>query len=122
MLLLVSIVNFSKLVLFLYSDVVIPTNSPERSSIVLKAGQRVMVLKSPKGIYMQLENGKIIAIRTAFKTALGGANNKTEGNKPFSADKDDVKKGLFQLEVSFKISKFSNLHSNCTLSQVSTLV
>lgn len=26
-----------------------------------------MVLKSPKGIYMQLETGKIIAIRTAFK-------------------------------------------------------
>lgn len=50
----------------------IPTNSPDRASIVLKAGQRVMVLKSPKGIYMQLENGKIIAIRTAFK--VGGAN------------------------------------------------
>ncbi|XP_034243565.1 uncharacterized protein LOC117646615 isoform X2 [Thrips palmi] len=74
-------------------DVVIPTNSPERSSIVLKAGQRVMVLKSPKGIYMQLENGKIIAIRTAFKSALGG-NNKTEGNKPFAADKEDLKKGV----------------------------
>jgi RAD54-like protein 2 len=55
----------------LVSDVVIPTNSPDRASIVLKAGQRVMVLKSPKGIYMQLENGKIIAIRTAFK--VGGA-------------------------------------------------
>ncbi|XP_011301973.1 uncharacterized protein [Fopius arisanus] len=48
-------------------DVVIPTNSPDKSSIVLKAGQRVMVLKSPKGIYMQLESGKIIAIRTALK-------------------------------------------------------
>jgi hypothetical protein len=55
----------------LISDVVIPTNSADRASIVLKAGQRVMVLKSPKGIYMQLENGKIIAIRTAFK--VGGA-------------------------------------------------
>lgn len=53
------------------SDVVIPTNSPDRSSIVLKAGQKVMVLKSPKGIYMQLENGKIIAIRTAFKVGKG---------------------------------------------------
>ncbi|XP_043461443.1 uncharacterized protein LOC122498019 isoform X2 [Leptopilina heterotoma] len=48
-------------------DVVIPTNSPDKGSIVLKAGQRVMVLKSPKGIYMQLESGKIIAIRTALK-------------------------------------------------------
>ncbi|KAL4719342.1 hypothetical protein ACJJTC_000427 [Scirpophaga incertulas] len=48
-------------------DVVIPTNATEKSNIVLKAGQRVMVLKSPKGIYMQLESGKIIAIKTSFK-------------------------------------------------------
>ncbi|XP_045493112.1 uncharacterized protein LOC123692414 [Colias croceus] len=48
-------------------DVVIPTNSSEKTNIVLKAGQRVMVLKSPKGIYMQLESGKIIAIKTALK-------------------------------------------------------
>ncbi|XP_059062187.1 uncharacterized protein LOC131855000 [Achroia grisella] len=48
-------------------DVVIPTNSAEKTNIVLKAGQRVMVLKSPKGIYMQLESGKIIAIKTSFK-------------------------------------------------------
>lgn len=59
------------------TDVVIPTNSPDRSSIVLKAGQKVMVLKSPKGIYMQLENGKIIAIRTAFK--VGGKGEKKGG-------------------------------------------
>lgn len=44
---------------------VIPTNAGDRGSIVLKAGQKVMVLKSPKGIYMQLESGKIIAIRTS---------------------------------------------------------
>lgn len=43
----------------------IPTNAGDRGSIVLKAGQKVMVLKSPKGIYMQLESGKIIAIRTS---------------------------------------------------------
>lgn len=48
---------------------VIPTNTGDRGSIVLKAGQKVLVLKSPKGIYMQLESGKIIAIRTS-------ANNK----------------------------------------------
>ncbi|GAB0087485.1 uncharacterized protein DMENIID0001_017940 [Sergentomyia squamirostris] len=56
-------------------DVVIPTSSAEKSNIVLKAGQKVMVLKSPKGIYMQLESGKIIAIRTAFKV---NHNNKDE--------------------------------------------
>lgn len=54
-----------------FADVVIPTNSAEKTNIVLKAGQRVMVLKSPKGIYMQLESGKIIAIKTSFK-GLGG--------------------------------------------------
>lgn len=64
--------------LYTFLDVVIPTNSPERSSIVLKAGQKVMVLKSPKGIYMQLENGKIIAIRTAFKV---GKDKKATGVK-----------------------------------------
>ncbi|KAJ2946914.1 hypothetical protein O0L34_g16255 [Tuta absoluta] len=52
-------------------DVVIPTNSAEKTNIVLKAGQRVMVLKSPKGIYMQLESGKIIAIKTSFKGLAG---------------------------------------------------
>lgn len=74
---------------------VIPTNSPDRSSIVLKAGQKVMVLKSPKGIYMQLENGKIIAIRTAFK--VGGNKAMTEkkniDKRDISAD-PGVKKGL----------------------------
>lgn len=54
-------------------DVVIPTNSPDRGSIVLKAGQKVLVLKSPKGIYMQLECGKIVAIKTAFKVRGGKA-------------------------------------------------
>lgn len=85
------------------SDVVIPTNSPDRASIVLKAGQRVMVLKSPKGIYMQLENGKIIAIRTAFKVGGAGkgsgaqhqeckpAPEKAEINAP------DYKKGVLML-------------------------
>ncbi|XP_026486277.2 uncharacterized protein LOC113393543 [Vanessa tameamea] len=71
-------------------DVVIPTNSAEKTNIVLKAGQRVMVLKSPKGIYMQLESGKIIAIKTSLK-GLGqkGAENKDNpvgkkvlGNRP----------------------------------------
>jgi hypothetical protein len=73
------------------SDVVIPTNSPDRASIVLKAGQRVMVLKSPKGIYMQLENGKIIAIRTAFK--VGGAG------KGSAAQQQECKQPLEKAEV-----------------------
>nr|CAD7194265.1 unnamed protein product [Timema douglasi] len=75
-------------------DVVIPTNSPDRASIVLKAGQRVMVLKSPKGIYMQLENGKIIAIRTAFKVggAGKGANVQDKVEKEGEIKPSDIKK------------------------------
>lgn len=38
-----------------------------------------MVLKSPKGIYMQLESGKIIAIRTSSKM-----------NQPTKPDKDNI--------------------------------
>nr|XP_049702735.1 uncharacterized protein LOC110384064 [Helicoverpa armigera] len=60
-------------------DVVIPTNSAEKTNIVLKAGQRVMVLKSPKGIYMQLESGKIIAIKTSFK-GLGQKGDNKDNN------------------------------------------
>lgn len=74
--------TLTKLYVFNFPDVVIPTNSAEKSNIILKEGQKVMVLKSPKGIYMQLESGKIIAIRTAFKTG----QNKTKtviGGKPF---------------------------------------
>ncbi|KAJ8984004.1 hypothetical protein NQ317_006857, partial [Molorchus minor] len=48
-------------------DVVIPTNQPEKAISALKAGQKVLVLKSPKGVYMQLESGKIVAIKTAIK-------------------------------------------------------
>ncbi|KAH8284581.1 hypothetical protein KR018_004934, partial [Drosophila ironensis] len=59
-------------------DVVIPTNSADKANIILKAGQRVMVLKSTKGIYMQLDSGKIIAIRTTAKT------------EPEKSNKDDV--------------------------------
>ncbi|XP_030386930.1 helicase ARIP4 [Scaptodrosophila lebanonensis] len=57
-------------------DVVIPTNSSEKANIILKAGQRVMVLKSSKGIYMQLDSGKIIAIRTTTKPTDCDKNSK----------------------------------------------
>lgn len=50
------------------ADVTIPSNSGDKNAgIVLKAGQKVMILKSSKGVYMQLETGKIIAIRTGPK-------------------------------------------------------
>ncbi|KAI8428623.1 hypothetical protein MSG28_007359 [Choristoneura fumiferana] len=62
-------------------DVVIPTNSAEKTNIVLKAGQRVMVLKSPKGIYMQLESGKIIAIKTSLGQKGVDKDNSPIGKK-----------------------------------------
>lgn len=58
-------------------DVVIPTNQADKGNIVLKAGQKVLVLKSPKGVYMQLESGKIVAIKTAIKV-----RGKAEDNDP----------------------------------------
>ena len=54
-----------KLKLFL--DVSIQTNSADKSKIYLKAGQKVIVLKSHKGICLQLESGKVIAIRASVK-------------------------------------------------------
>lgn len=54
-----------------------------------------MVLKSPKGIYMQLENGKIIAIRTAFK--VGGKGEK-KGAAGKTANETGVKKSKFQYQ------------------------
>lgn len=55
-----------------------------------------MVLKSPKGIYMQLESGKIIAIKTAFKV---GQNNKSRGEGPADCLSNLNKKGKFFLFI-----------------------
>ncbi|XP_066155921.1 helicase ARIP4 [Euwallacea fornicatus] len=62
-------------------DVVIPTNQPEKGNIVLKAGQKVLVLKSPKGVYMQLESGKIVAIKTAIKVKGKADDNSSDPMK-----------------------------------------
>lgn len=69
------LVKFTNSLQFPLSDVVIPTSSADKENIVLKAGQRVMVLKSHKGIYMQLESGKIIAIRTSSAVAAKKVEN-----------------------------------------------
>ena len=51
-----------------------------------------MVLKSPKGIYMQLESGKIIAIKTSFK-GLGQKGAENKDNSPIG------KKGKLGLKI-----------------------
>lgn len=66
-------------------DVVIPTNQQDKGNIVLKAGQKVLVLKSPKGVYMQLESGKIVAIKTAIKV-----RGKAEDNDPTKIGKSTL--------------------------------
>lgn len=48
----------------------IQTNSSEKAKIYLKAGQKVIVLKSSKGICLQLQSGKVIAIRASQKPGL----------------------------------------------------
>lgn len=80
---MIKIITFTKsynIYNVIFVDVVIPTNSAEKTNIVLKAGQRVMVLKSPKGIYMQLESGKIIAIKTSLK-GLGQKGGDSKDNQ-----------------------------------------
>ena len=49
--------------LFYFSDVSIPTNSGDGKPIELSAGQSVMVIKTQKGMYLRLTDGKIVAIR-----------------------------------------------------------
>ncbi len=43
-------------------DMLIPTNSPDQPPIALQKGQRVMVIRTPKGIYLRM-NDKIIKIK-----------------------------------------------------------
>lgn len=51
------------------ADVIIPTTSGDKATnILLKEGHKVMILKSPKGIYIQLESGKIISIKASGKS------------------------------------------------------
>jgi hypothetical protein len=61
-----------KSTLFFYqtTDVAIQTNSSDKAKIYLRAGQKVIVLKSPKGVCLQLQSGKIIAIRSSQKPGL----------------------------------------------------
>ena len=47
---------YSKLKLFILSDVKIPTNSGD--GIQLTAGQSVMVIKTQKGTYLRLSDGE----------------------------------------------------------------
>lgn len=47
----------------IFTDVSIPTNSGDGKPILLKSGQSVMVIKTQKGIYLRLSDGKIVAIR-----------------------------------------------------------
>ena len=45
------------------NDVSIPTNNGDGEPIQLSAGQSVMVIKTQKGLYLQLPDGKTVVIR-----------------------------------------------------------
>lgn len=61
----------------------------------MKAGQKVIVLKSPKGICLQLESGKVIAIRASMKSGqqLPGVEQKLGG---FSVLQDSSQSSSFR--------------------------
>lgn len=88
-------------------DVVIPTSSADKQNIILKEGQKVMVLKSPKGIYMQLETGKIIAIRTALK--VGHNKDKAQQDTPFMAREMQQKRSPATMSGTNKVVPISTV-------------
>lgn len=61
----------------------------------MKAGQKVIVLKSPKGICLQLESGKVIAIRASMKSGqqVPGVEQKLSG---FSALQDSSQNSKYR--------------------------
>lgn len=74
-----------------------------------------MVLKSPKGIYMQLETGKIIAIRTSFK--MGQGKEKSPSGligREFNEKRPNLMRSLGPIPSSEKMP--SNLKNNSTVS------
>jgi hypothetical protein len=64
----------------------------------LKAGQKVIVLKSPKGICLQLESGKVIAIRASVKGQQGPQGEQKLGN--FSGMPENVERPLQKFQPS----------------------
>jgi RAD54-like protein 2 len=75
---------------FLFADVSIQTNSADKSKIFLKAGQKVVVLKSPRGICLQLESGKVIAIRASAKSGPQQFLNPTNSAPSTASNSNDV--------------------------------
>ncbi|XP_076304273.1 helicase ARIP4-like isoform X2 [Tachypleus tridentatus] len=45
------------------TTVSIPSNSVPGQSIVLPAGQEILVLRTPKGVYLRLPDGRLVAVR-----------------------------------------------------------
>ncbi|KAI8123804.1 hypothetical protein FF38_10059 [Lucilia cuprina] len=109
-------------------DVVIPTNSSNKSKIIIKAGQRVMVLKSAKGIYMQLDSGKIIAIRTLNKPNVAtteksdviditGESETTSSKESPKTDKSETDSGALSPASKDADLKLNSLVNNGNVNQ-----
>ncbi len=62
-------------ILHMFADIVIPgtntctTSGPQR----IPAGEMVLVIKTPKGVYIRTNQGKIFAVRSAPKSRPGEA-------------------------------------------------
>lgn len=55
---------YSFKILFIYFlDVSIPVLTPGAPPVVIPAGQDVLVLRTPKGVYLRLPDGRIIAVQ-----------------------------------------------------------
>ena len=55
--------RYSPLPVCVPPDVTIPTGSGDGEPIQLRAGQTVLVIRTAKGVYLRLQDGRIIAIR-----------------------------------------------------------
>lgn len=60
-------------------DIIIPPTNTTSDSAPSKipAGEKVLIIKTPKGVYIRTSHGKIFAVRTASKTGTTAASPTT---------------------------------------------
>lgn len=78
------------------SDVIIPATDTEES-VILKEGEKVKIIKSEQGFFMQLDNGKVISIRNPIKTG-------DQANGDYDSDDFEVLDSPMQIPSSGEVS------------------
>uniref|UniRef100_T1IRD9 Helicase C-terminal domain-containing protein n=1 Tax=Strigamia maritima TaxID=126957 RepID=T1IRD9_STRMM len=94
------------------NDVVIPTSTADGNPIRIPAGQQVLIVKSPRGIYIRTQDNKIIAIRNPAAA---------QGDKPAAAGKT-ADESLSSLASSLQGGTSSATNSARSATAVSTAV